>query len=176
MLDTMFKSFLKSKEYKTFLRLQRRYIRELNANDRAILRAFTKGHDQNIKRKRKDVEVLKNVSAHQAHEIMVQIIRQAPKNPVALTLFRGTSAKRHEHESIPSYTLDANTAVHFAVQMKLTPRSGGKVDILEVMPHRLSMLYMEPLTQYSGEHEVLLAEGAKVVRHHDVALRYGMIV
>lgn len=159
-LEPLFNSYLNTKEYKNLYRSHKKYLSKLDKKSKAVLKAFTGGDNyyQNISglRNRNIPANDKVIPIDKAREIMLKIIRNAPELQSDITIFRGGNNK--VDRNFTSYTLKPNVAEFYASNMGF---SKGHIKILKIQKGQ-KVLFLEPITEYPEEYEILLQPTSKV--------------
>jgi hypothetical protein len=128
---------------------------KLNKESKAILQKFTKGYDKNLSglaNRNIPFENGRTIPLTKARSILKEIIENAPKLKENIVVYRGKKQKK-TYRGFPSYTLDPSIADHFASDMGFNKK--GVFEIMKIYKGT-PVLFLEPITEYPGEYEILI--------------------
>lgn len=138
-------------------------------------------HDLFVKNKSyfSDEAVLKPIAKAYCRDLL-HIIQQSPKPPTDLYVYRGIRNERFLDKGTVSYVETSFQSTSINPFSAASPaytehylRTPYKFCILEIkIPRGIPCIYLESVTEYEGEYEVLLPYNLKMALNPDIYLKY----
>jgi hypothetical protein len=140
------------------------YIEKLRPDEKELLKKYTNGWDKDLccstgsSKKRSHIDLINgSITIKNARIMLKHIIEKAPRIKNSIVVFIGVPPKNSSikipKKNVISSSLDINIADHYASGMSLD--LFGEISAVK-LSRNASCLYIESLSEYSGEQEVLL--------------------
>lgn len=155
-LSPLFNVFSQSKTYKILFNTNKKYIKSLSKSKQTLLKLFSKGYDKNLSGlQNRNIPINDEIiPITKARNMLTDIIEKSPKLKEDIVVFRGKESRK-TLRGFPSYSLDPSIADNFARGMSFDKK--GVLEIIHIKKGT-PVLFIEPITEYPGEYEVLIPQ------------------